>query len=314
VEKLPDELLAAAERRGLTVADPSAPRVARETVDGIELSYVDWGGPTDRTVVFVHGGALTNRTWDFVCLALRPAFRCVAVDLRGHGDSAWAPSPEQYELTGFANDVRGILAAVGTRDVVLVGMSLGGQASLLVASAEPQVRGLVLVDVGPEPNRAAATAIIAGIRKPAEFEHLDSVVEHALRLNQRRDPGELRSSLLHNVRRLPNGRLTWKYDHRAFAAMTPETLDRRAEMMWAAVDRINCPVLVVRGAESTVFDDERATVLQARLRDARVRVVAQAGHTVQGDNPAGLVEAIEPFLRDCFAYAGGSRRPPAPTS
>jgi pimeloyl-ACP methyl ester carboxylesterase len=71
--------------------------------------------------------------------------------------------------------------------------------------------------------------------------------------------------------------------------------------MWAAVPAIECPVLIVRGAESAVFPAELAETLQSRLRDASVAVVENAGHTVQGDNPAGLARELEPFLEGVFS-------------
>ena len=66
----------------------------RRTITGgdVPLNLVDWGAPRPdaRTVLFVHGAQLTARTWDGVCLLLRDTYRCLALDLRGHGDSGWS--------------------------------------------------------------------------------------------------------------------------------------------------------------------------------------------------------------------------------
>src|SRR5689334_5220570 len=69
--------------RGISVdAGPTAGRVRN---DGLDLAYLDWGGDGP-TGIFLHGGSLTAHTWDLVCAALSPRIRCVALDLRGHGD------------------------------------------------------------------------------------------------------------------------------------------------------------------------------------------------------------------------------------
>jgi pimeloyl-ACP methyl ester carboxylesterase len=68
--------------------------------------------------------------------------------------------------------------------------------------------------------------------------------------------------------------------------------------LWSAVDRVECPTLVVRGAQSDVFHDEDAERLSARFRNSRWVRIDGAGHTVQGDNPAGLLVALRAFLDD----------------
>ena len=59
---------------------------------------------------------------------------------------------------------------------------------------------------------------------------------------------------------------------------------------------IACPTLVVRGGESDVFHDEDAERLAARLPNSRWVKIPGAGHTVQGDNPKGLVAELRRFL------------------
>jgi pimeloyl-ACP methyl ester carboxylesterase len=66
--------------------------------------------------------------------------------------------------------------------------------------------------------------------------------------------------------------------------------------LWQDVPRINVPTLVVRGARSDMFRDQDAEDLATALPDGRWQRVENAGHTVQGDNPRGLVDALRPFL------------------
>jgi pimeloyl-ACP methyl ester carboxylesterase len=66
--------------------------------------------------------------------------------------------------------------------------------------------------------------------------------------------------------RMPDGRFMWKYDqrHRGRPA-DPDAYARRRELLWSAVDTVECPTLVVRGAQSDVFHDEDAEALASRL-------------------------------------------------
>ena len=59
---------------------------------------------------------------------------------------------------------------------------------------------------------------------------------------------------------------------------------------------MTCPTLVVRGAQSDIFHDEDAERLADRFRHGPLGEDPGAGHTVQGDNPAGLLVELRPFL------------------
>jgi len=96
---------------------------------------------------------------------------------------------------------------------------------------------------------------------------------------------------------MPDGRFMWKYDQRHRGKVVDlAARARRRDLLWSAVDGVECPTLVVRGAESDVFHDEDAERLAARLRQGRWVRIEGAGHTVQGDNPAELLVALRSFL------------------
>ena len=83
--------------------------------------------------------------------------------------------------------------------------------------------------------------------------------------------------------------------------MDPAAAARRRDLLWSAVAKVSCPTLVVRGAESDVFHDEDAERLSSALPRGRWVKIANAGHTVQGDNPAGLLVALREFLGEVAA-------------
>ena len=272
------------------------PAEADLLANGIRLHYLDWGGTARRSMLFLHGGGLTAHTWDLVCLALRPRFHCYAMDLRGHGDSEWSPSMK-YGLDVYAGDVEQVVQTLQLRDFLLVGMSLGGLTALAYAGQHSALlRLLILVDVGPTVRPAGARRIMDFVLESDELDSVDEFVERAIRFNPHRNPELLKRSLLHNLRQLPNGKWTWKYDRRHRQRRDYHQADLRRQELWKDVAKIRCPTLVVRGEQSDVFTDEDAAAVTNALPDGRWVKVASAGHTVQGDNPRGLLEALEPFL------------------
>jgi pimeloyl-ACP methyl ester carboxylesterase len=291
-----DHLRLALEFAGMQVPDVVAPASHHTLLRNQRFHYLDWGGPATAPIVFLHGGGLTAHTWDLVCLALRPAYRCYALDLRGHGDSEWSREMD-YSLEAHAGDVYAFITALELVNPVVVGMSLGGGTAVRYAT-EHLPRALVVIDTGPQTNRAGGRAIIDFMRAPAELDSIDEFIERSMAFNPRRDPRLLRRSLLHNLMRLPDGKWTWKYDRRHFGRIDEGAQDRARQTVWSRVESITCPVLLVRGAESPVLSRESADAFAARLPDVRQAEIAGAGHTVQGDNPGDLSEALVAFLRE----------------
>jgi pimeloyl-ACP methyl ester carboxylesterase len=290
-------LRGAAERAGMSFAEFVVPEAYDILAGRIRLHYLDWLGPTNaRTILFLHGGALTAHTWDLTCLALRDTYQCIALDQRGHGESEWSAGMD-YSRGAQVADIEHIVHVLGLNDFVLVGMSLGGLNSIEFAGRHSGLlRALVLVDVGPELRLAGTRRIRDFVGSDGEFDSLDVVIDRAMAFNPRRDRELLRASLLNNLRQLPDGKWTWKYDRRHHGRADPEKHAREMQDLAKWVPEISCPTLVVRGAESDVFYDQDAEKLAETLPDGRWVKVPGAGHTVQGDNPLLLVEELRRFL------------------
>jgi pimeloyl-ACP methyl ester carboxylesterase len=288
----------AAELAGLELREISLPEDRFVELNGLRLHYLDWDTEGRPRVLLLHGGALNAHTWDLVCLALRPDYHCLALDQRGHGDSDWSPT-QAYDLDDYVGDLEAFVA--GER-ILLVGQSLGGAAALsYTIRHSDRVAGLVLVDVTPDVTMdEGAGRIVEFVRTPAELDSVEEFVERAREFNPARDPQLLRRSLLYNLRRLPNGKLTWKYDR---TDVSPERFQRLVADVAALGEElpaVTCPTLVVRGAQSDVMSDDDAERLAERLPRGRWVRVEDAGHTVQGDNARGFVEALRPFLREAL--------------
>ena len=301
-EEFREHLKLSSATAGLALPDLALPAAHHVILRRMRFHYLDWGTPGRPPVLFLHGGGLNVHTWDLVCASLKPERHCLALDQRGHGDSEWSPVMD-YGTESHAADLDAFVDHLRLERFVLVGMSLGGANALAWAgSHSDRLAALVLVDVGPEVRQAGVRKIAAFTSEATPLDSVEEFVTRALAFNPRRDATLLRRSLLNNLRRMPDGKWIWKYDQRHRGrALDPAAADRRRQLLWSAAAKVACPTLVVRGAESDVFHDEDAERLSAALPDGRWTKIANAGHTVQGDNPAGLLVALREFMGEVAA-------------
>ena len=123
-----------------------SPRDQWVTLNGLNFHYRDWGG-SGQPVVLLHGLASTCHIWDFVAPILAQHFAVVALDQRGHGESA---KPHYgYDFATVSNDLLAFIHAQGISQPVIAGHSWGGDVALEFAVANPlEARGLCFVDGG----------------------------------------------------------------------------------------------------------------------------------------------------------------------
>jgi pimeloyl-ACP methyl ester carboxylesterase len=262
---------------------------------GLRFHYVAWGQAAAPPVLCLHGITQTGHSWDEVAEDLGRDFRVLCLDQRGHGDSAWAPDGD-YRRETQAADVAAIVEALNLPPFVLMGMSMGGINSITFTARHPErVKALVIVDVSPEIQTRGVENIRNFIQAKDELDSFEEFVQRAHRFNPRRSLENIRSRLSHNLKQLPNGKWTWKYDkslrsgERSFQASALSNL-------WDDVRAILCPTLIIKGGESDILSGESAEKLQGAIANSRLEIVPGAGHSVMGDNPAAFVAAVRGFF------------------
>lgn len=286
-------LAALAEHAGIRAATVAPPQTGHVTVQGMRLRYLDWGGADAPPLVLLHGGGQSAHTWDACCLALAGRYRCIAIDQRGHGDSDWA---DTYAIGAHVQDIAGVIDALCLRAPIVAGMSMGGINGLAYAARHPgRLRALVCIDVGPEVQPEPVQAMFDGLADYRYFSSPEDAAAQLSRRGARRPQPLLQETLRRNLRRLEDGRWTWKYDPRTIEGLSARSIHAARQPLWHELHRIACPTLVVRGADSAIFAPEDADKLTRNLPHATSITVPRAGHSVQTDNPLGLARAIAAF-------------------
>jgi esterase len=284
----------AIEIASLDASEIVLPRDHQIIIGSARFHYLDWGG-NGHPILFLHGGGLNAHTWDVVALMLRNRYRCIALDQRGHGDSEWSPSID-YGVDTQVGDVEGFVEALKLDNPVLVGQSMGGLNSMGYAVRHSdRMKGLVVVDVGPEINAGGVQRIREFASTP-ELDSPDAFLDRAVQFNPLRDPTVLRRSLFYNLRQLPSGKWALKHDQRRSSEEASRISTAQRERLAGEVVKIACPTLIVRGALSEVLTDAAAERFAKSLKKARWVRIEKAGHNVQGDNPRDLLDAMRPFL------------------
>jgi pimeloyl-ACP methyl ester carboxylesterase len=281
---------------------------------GVRLRGERWApnGPSRGTVVLLHGGGQTRGSWKQTTSRLAESgWTGIALDLRGHGDSDWAPDGS-YSFDAMSGDVLAVCSQVerpGGHPPVLVGASAGGISIILAMGRRPDAaRGLVLVDIAPRIESAGAGRVIGFMAAhTGGFDQLEDVHEALVAFNpERARPFDPRT-LSRNVRRHDDGRWYWHWDPAVVTSFGGHLDDDLAYgSLSSAARSITVPTLLVRGRESDVLSEDGARELVQLIPHAQF-VDAQAGHMVAGDDNDVFTLEVDQFL-DALAGAGRLRR------
>ena len=273
---------------------PTVTRVETPLGDGRSLSALRWGTEAPE-VVLLHGGGQNAHTWDTLALALeRPL---LAVDLPGHGHSDDGRADASLSPRSFAEDIAVVVEAHASDARLVVGMSLGGMTAMQLAVLRPDlVRKLMMVDVTPGADREKASDIIAFLSGPESFSSFDEILERTVLFNPTRSVSSLRRGVLHNAVQQPDGSWVWRHQRSSRPRFEDGGANVDFESMWDDLRSIAVPVQLVVGDRSPVVDDaDRARFAECQP-DAEIITVADAGHSIQGDQPVELARLVDTFL------------------
>ena len=296
------------------------PGERRVDVGSLSLGYLEYGDPSNRSVIMVHG--LGDSAWSLDPLAqtLARTHRVFSFDLRGHGRSDWGA----YTLAHFVGDLRGAVETLELERPIVIGHSLGGHAASQFCGIYPEIpsAAVIIEGLGPPPNRRAESdpdghqrdywqQVIERVRRPARsrpHESLDAAIERFQRAHPLLDPARAAFLVEKNTKDRGDGSVEWRFD--------PETRDwlaghdhERAEQRWRGVA---CPTLVVLGNEAwerfwqpnmIMSQDLDGPMSEAELArrlanfaNVQYLTMEGAGHMVHYDKPDELNMAVGEFV------------------
>jgi pimeloyl-ACP methyl ester carboxylesterase len=263
------------------------------TLSGLRFHYRDWPNQGARPLVVLHGFTGHARSWDTFAAAMQEKYWVLAPDQRGHGETEWA---QDYGPDRMVEDVDAFVRALELPKFVLFGLSMGGRNAYGYASTHPHTLGkLVIVDIGPEIVPAGSDRIRSGVQSRDVFDAPEEAFQAARAANPRPPDSELRHRVTNNLMQLPDGKWTFRYDKALRAPDRPLPRPDPSQT-WALLPKIDCPTLLIRGAESDVLGRDTAERMVRDIPDCRMIEVPNSGHSVPLDNPTGFLETVQQFL------------------
>lgn len=246
------------------------------------LAYREWGAQdASRTAVCVHGLTRNGRDFDSLAACLAGAgWRVICPDVAGRGDSDWLGNAADYGYPQYLQDMTAVLARLDVQEVDWIGTSMGGLIGMmLTASVGHPVRRMVINDVGPFIPKAALERIAEYVGQSWSFEELSDAERHVRQTYGTfgdLSDAQWRKLTEDSLRPAPDGGYQSNYDPQIGAAFVGQPLEDVD--LWPVWDRISCPVLLLRGAQSELLRAETAREMTHRGPPTELVEVPAAGH------------------------------------
>jgi pimeloyl-ACP methyl ester carboxylesterase len=266
-------------------------------VNGLRVHYLDWGNPGAPPVVCVHGYTSSAQAFNALARRFHDRYHFVAMDVRGHGESAWSPAGA-YQYRDQVSDLAAVVDKLGLSRFTLIGTSMGGIIAMAYAGAHPdRLTHLVINDIGPdvEVGSQRITQMVSG--RPDEFGTLDDAMAYRRQVSPivaGRALDDQRELALGVLRQRPDGRWIWKMDP-AYIQQRVKIGPPERPALWPALQRVTCPALVVWGSDSDVLSEAQARRMVDTLANGELVTVPGVGHAPTLVEPA-VVSTLERFL------------------
>ena len=184
-------------------------------VNGLRLHCLDWGNAEAPALVCVHGFRGNAHSFDAFARRFRDRYHVIAVDVRGRGDSAWAPDGD-YSMATYASDLEGVVDALGLDRFSYIGTSMGGRIGMIYAGHHgDRLERFILNDIGPDREAGSDRITAEAGRTPESFASLEEAIAYRASISAPlagRPPEEQREAALTQVKQAEGGRWVWKND------------------------------------------------------------------------------------------------------
>jgi esterase len=250
----------------------------------LQLSYLDFGGESNKVLVMLHGYMANARTFSELAVKFKD-WRVIAVDQRGHG---WSDHPYgmEYSRNDYVNDILNLIQTeLGGQPVTILGHSLGGLNAYQFAARYPEwVEAVIVEDIGVEIN--------------ADFSFADKLPFRTASLKELRD--SLGSAGLRSIdyfsESIFEDELGWGFrtDLKGLQISVPQSNG----VWWEDWLSSNCPILLIHGKKSFFLDINQAEQMEVRRPNTKLVVFEECGHGVHYDDLNGFYQIVNDFLAE----------------
>ncbi len=270
-----------------------------DSSDGLRLHYTRWGANDHAPVLaMIHGRRAHGRWFDPVVPPFVERYDCVALDIRGHGDS---PAKGGVDFNRYAADVHEFLNLFRGRKIALLAHSMAGRVVLRAHELFGMVpTALILADTPlmrrphhfkPEPDF---------INKP--YPDRDAIMRRFRLMppGNAANPELLQHIAGHSIRQNADGSWQWKFDDKGTNRPVGFSMP---DFMEINVEGLTCPTLVIHGDQSMLVGVPEAEAIASRFSNARTVTLTGAYHHLMFDRPSDFNRAVDDFLEPIMLRA-----------
>jgi 3-oxoadipate enol-lactonase len=255
-------------------------------VRGIEIVYTDEGAGAP--ILMLHGFPFNRTMWGEQAESLRGAWRVVAPDLRGQGETSVTDAPATMEE--FADDLAALLDELNIERAVIAGLSMGGYVALAFVRKYPErVRALVLADTRSQADTDEARHTREVNAQRVLKDGMSGIVDAMLPKLLAQETREYKPETVERVREMMQG----TDPHGAAAALRGMALRRDQTDL---LPEISVPTLIIVGSEDSITPPVDAEAMHAKIRGSRFVLIEGAGHMSNIERPHEFNRALEEFL------------------
>ncbi len=277
--------------------------------DGVKLYYEETG--TGLPIVFVHEFASDYRAYDSQVRHFSRGYRCIAYNARGYPPSDVPDDVERYSQDRARDDIRAVLDALRIDKAHIVGLSMGGFATLHFGFTYPErARSLVIAGCGygAVPDKRAqfvaeTEAAAARFESMSMAQAAESYAQAPSRVQlQNKDPRGFREFVEQLAQHSGKG-----------AALTMRGVQKRRPSLFDLVDKIKtvkAPTLIMTGDEDFPCL-EPALLLKSTIMTSALVVLPNSGHAINLEEPELFNRCVDDFLRSVDTGAWRPRDPRA---
>ena len=261
------------------------------TVNGLRIHYLEWGAADKQPLIMLHGIGRVAHTFDHIAPHFSSRYHVMAVDMRGHGDSAWDPKGA-YLVEDYVKDIEGLAQQLRLRNIVIWGNSTGGRVAQVFAGLHPElVAAVIAEDVGPERPREIADGMTARLKQEDDkgWASEEELLAQQKAGNPRTREEVLRAYVRYGSKPRPDGRIIWKRDPAIGNGFVPTEL-------WRFVRVIQSPVIYILGGRSNIVPPATQDELRKVLPQAQIATIPGAGHYPSEENPVEFLAVVDKFL------------------